>query len=67
MRNALNEPARCADCGSDAYIRMDVGRAPPEVLCAHCYADRLRVGKKVSSSPAVPERAARRTQAREAR
>jgi hypothetical protein len=36
-------PGRCADCGSDAYIQLAVGNA---MLCAHCYQDRLGLGKR---------------------
>ena len=35
-------PGICADCGSDAYIRMDGDKPSPEMLCAHCYAERIR-------------------------
>jgi hypothetical protein len=38
-------PGRCADCGSDAYIQLAIG---DEMLCAHCYQDRLGLTKKAA-------------------
>ena len=50
MRNPSNSLATCADCGNDAYIRMDENGS--EMLCAHCYAERIRSEK----APRRPER-----------
>jgi ribosome-binding protein aMBF1 (putative translation factor) len=37
-----NGPAKCTDCGQDAYIRL----AGAEVyVCAHCFADRGRTAR----------------------
>jgi hypothetical protein len=49
-------PGRCADCGSDAYIQLAVEDA---MLCAHCYAERLGVAKKVTA--AAPKGGERKT------
>jgi hypothetical protein len=38
-------PGRCADCGSDAYIKLAVQDA---MLCAHCYQDRVGVAKRAA-------------------
>ena len=32
-------PARCTDCGQDAYIRL---AGTEDYVCAHCFADRGR-------------------------
>jgi hypothetical protein len=44
MQEPSASPATCADCGADAYIRMPVRDGSAEVLCAHCYDERLRAG-----------------------
>jgi hypothetical protein len=55
VEKTWNAPATCVDCGNDAYIRMAQG--PPkddgtaEMLCAHCYAGRLRKGKIAREAP----------------
>ena len=52
-------PGRCADCGSDAYIQLAVG---DQMLCAHCYQDRLGLTKKAARKGS--ERETRPPQAR---
>ena len=45
-------PGRCADCGNDAYIRLE----SDEMLCAHCYAERNVRQKPAASAPSADER-----------
>ncbi len=40
-------PGTCADCGNDAYIRLSGENGSAEMLCAHCFSDRARLGKLV--------------------
>lgn len=40
-------PGACADCGNDAYIRLSGENGSAEMLCAHCFVDRARLGKLV--------------------
>jgi len=50
-------PGTCADCGDDAYIRLAAGDGSREMVCAHCFADRVRSGKaKVQERAEVPKR-----------
>jgi ribosomal protein L37AE/L43A len=37
-------PGSCADCGNDAYIRLAATNGAPEMVCAHCFAERVRSG-----------------------
>ena len=41
-------PGVCSDCGTDAYIRLTGENGSAEMLCAHCFVDRARVGKLVA-------------------
>jgi hypothetical protein len=50
-------PGNCADCGNDAYIRLAAGNGSPEMVCAHCFADRVRSGAvKPETSAHAPKR-----------
>lgn len=50
-------PGTCTDCGGDAYIRLAAGNGSPEMVCAHCFADRVREGSvKREPSAQIPER-----------
>ncbi|MDE3103037.1 MAG: hypothetical protein KGJ98_12470 [Chloroflexota bacterium] len=46
-KSTKNAPGTCADCGDDAYIRLSGDNGSPEMLCAHCFIDRARLGKLV--------------------
>jgi hypothetical protein len=41
-------PGVCSDCGNDAYIRLTGENGAAEMVCAHCFVDRARVGKLVA-------------------
>ena len=58
VQDPSTSPATCADCAADAYIRMPVRDGSAEVLCAHCYDERLRAGTMSRESEA-PRPAAR--------
>ena len=50
VHKAWNAPEACADCGNDAYIRMSGSGGAAELLCARCYAERVRSGKAVRAA-----------------
>lgn len=55
------KPGPCADCGNDAYIQLRPRNGDePDLVCAHCYAERIRAGKvpapRASAPPAAPAR-----------
>lgn len=37
-------PGTCTDCGNDAYIRMAGHNGDNVMVCAHCFATRVRSG-----------------------
>ena len=41
-------PEKCIDCGQDAYIRL---AGTEDYVCAHCFADRGRPGRRGGESP----------------
>lgn len=50
-------PGTCADCGDDAYIRLAASNGQQEMVCAHCFADRVRSGKVTrATSTRAPKR-----------
>lgn len=50
-------PGACADCGNDAYIRLAGANGQPLMVCAHCFADRVRTGTvHENGSHKAPER-----------
>jgi hypothetical protein len=46
VQESSNAPGRCTDCGSDAYIRLGAKNGEEEWVCAHCYSERSRPGRK---------------------
>lgn len=57
MGQKSTAPGTCADCGDDAYIRLASGNGSPEMVCAHCFADRVRAGKvKRATTARAPQR-----------
>jgi hypothetical protein len=52
-----NSPGACADCGTDAYIRLAGKSGETLMVCAHCFADRARAGRlPEGTSHKAPER-----------
>ncbi|MDE3194660.1 MAG: hypothetical protein KGN00_13380 [Chloroflexota bacterium] len=47
MEENSRAPGTCADCGNDAYIRLSGENGSREMLCAHCFVERARLGKLV--------------------
>ena len=37
-----NAPGSCVDCGNDAFIRLASPDGREEMICGHCYAERIR-------------------------
>lgn len=35
-------PGTCVDCGSDAFIQLAPQDGRDEMICGHCYGERLR-------------------------
>ncbi|HEX9435755.1 MAG TPA: hypothetical protein VGA16_01195 [Candidatus Limnocylindria bacterium] len=35
-------PGTCVDCGSDAFIRLSSQDGREDMICGHCYAERIR-------------------------
>lgn len=58
MAKTWKAPGTCADCGNDAYIRLGATDRGEEMVCAHCYADRIRKGGATTREPskATPPR-----------
>lgn len=50
-----NAPGTCVDCGSDAYIRMSGRNGDQVMVCAHCFADRVRSGGLKGGHKAGPD------------
>jgi hypothetical protein len=44
MAHDWKAPGSCVDCGNDAYIRLGAHNGTDDMLCAHCYAERIRKG-----------------------
>jgi hypothetical protein len=44
MGGAWKAPGTCADCGNDAFIRLGIRNGAEDMVCAHCYAERMRKG-----------------------
>jgi hypothetical protein len=34
-------PGKCVDCGNDAFIRLASNDGGADMICGHCYAERL--------------------------
>ena len=45
----MDGPGACVDCGTDAYIKL--AGTDDEMICAHCYAARVR---RDASAPRPP-------------
>jgi hypothetical protein len=57
-------PGTCVDCGNDAYIRLAGHNGDQVMVCAHCFASRVRSsgmkgGLKAAKSEARPQPDAR--------
>lgn len=46
-------PARCTDCGQDAYIQLAIHPiGSDDYVCAHCFADRGRAAREAAARDA---------------
>jgi hypothetical protein len=51
-------PGKCVDCGNDAFIRLASSDGGADMICGHCYAERLnRRGVGTKTLPPIPTRA----------
>ncbi|OGN84646.1 MAG: hypothetical protein A3G84_05290 [Chloroflexi bacterium RIFCSPLOWO2_12_FULL_71_12] len=57
-----NAPGSCADCGNDAYIRLAGENGDSRMVCAHCFADRVRSGAVKSDEKSAPRRRVERVE-----
>lgn len=55
-KKSSHTPGTCADCGNDAYIRLSGDNGSAEMLCAHCFVDRVRAGKLQATRAPTPRR-----------
>jgi hypothetical protein len=42
MERQGDAPGDCVDCGGDAFIRLAPLDGREEMICGHCYAERIR-------------------------
>lgn len=59
----LAAPGKCVDCGNDAFIRLTSADGREDMICGHCYAERLRKSRPAVTRPkaAEPQRLTRPT------
>lgn len=51
MKERSKAPGTCVQCGSDAYIRLAGQKGGEEMVCAHCFVDRVRPSASSKDRP----------------